>query len=138
MLLIFRKEVRFQLDPKTPFDIVVRELKLQCGFKREQQFTLKWLDIDGIVRAHTLALHIFTCMSACAVYYTHTGVMHIYTHLCTIYTLVYYIHTILWCYFRPTFDYLLHPPCQLKVIMSHTCTVCCLQWYHPIRSVLFI
>ncbi|XP_065890110.1 protein kinase C iota type-like isoform X2 [Dysidea avara] len=41
------KEVRFQLDPKTPFDIVVRELKLQCGFKREQQFTLKWLDIDG-------------------------------------------------------------------------------------------
>ena len=46
---VFRKEVRFQLDPKTPFDIVIKELKLQCGFKREQQFTLKWLDIDGMI-----------------------------------------------------------------------------------------
>ena len=49
VVLFFRKEVRFQLDPKTPFDIVIKELKLQCGFKREQQFTLKWLDIDGII-----------------------------------------------------------------------------------------
>jgi len=49
MLFLFRKEVRFQLDPKTPFDIVIKELKLQCGLKREQQFTLKWLDIDGIL-----------------------------------------------------------------------------------------
>ena len=52
LFCFFRKEVRFQLDPKTPFDIVIKELKLQCNFKREQQFTLKWLDIDGITKIY--------------------------------------------------------------------------------------
>lgn len=62
-IVTYRKEVRFQLDPKTPFDIVVKELKHQCGFKREQQFTLKWLDIDGktltiIIILYSLYMHV--------------------------------------------------------------------------------